>query len=99
MKRLLKIALTLGLIASVLVSSNVYAMPTVKTPEMPNNLSVSKTANNNYSIQVGANAVSVGSATTSFTPKITLPVWQGYAAMHNLDLQWLLLLMHLLQQE
>lgn len=80
MNRLLKLGLTLGIVVSCIFSSiGAYAMPVVKSPYIPKNLEVSKTANNNYSIQVGANAVSLGNSTTSFTPQVTLPCWQGYA--------------------
>ena len=79
-KRLLAIGLSIGIIASMLLSaSGVYAAPIVLTPQVTKNLQVSKTANNNYTIQIGTNVVPLGSATTSFTPTMVFPDWQGYA--------------------
>ena len=79
-KRLLAIGLSIGIIASMLLSaSGVYAAPIVQVQKPIANLQVSKTANNNYTIQIGANSIPLGSATTSFTPKMVFPDWQGYA--------------------
>jgi hypothetical protein len=84
--------LTLGIIFSVILSaSGVSAGTIVLTPQVPKNLQVSKTANNNYTIQIGTNVVPLGSATTSFTPKMVFPDWTGYAwnAQLGLDNGWI----------
>ena len=80
MKRLFKLALVTSIIISTLFSaSNVSASPIILIPKVTHNLQVSKTANNNYTIQIGANSIPLGSATTSFTPKMVFPDWSGYA--------------------
>ena len=80
-KKIVKLGLTLGFALSCAISSIgiTYAMPNVKILEQPKNLQVTKSANNNYNIQVGVNSIPIGSATTSFTPVVTFPCWKGYA--------------------
>ena len=65
--------------ATLLSASGVSASTIVQKQEVPKNLQVIQTATNNYSVQVGANVISLGSATSSFTPAMTFPDWQGYA--------------------
>ena len=80
MNRLLKLGLTLGIIISCVFSGvGVYAMPVVPKVYIPHNLEVTRSSANNYNIQIGNDSLSLGSATTSFTPQITFPHWQGYA--------------------
>ena len=65
--------------ATLLSALGVSASTIVQKQEVPKNLQVIQTATNNYSVQVGANVISLGSATSSFTPAMTFPDWQGYA--------------------
>ena len=80
MKRLLKILLAVVMVGSTVFSATgALASAIVIKPDVVKNLQVSKTTNNNYTIQVGANSIPLGSATGSFTPKMVFPDWAGYA--------------------
>jgi len=80
MKRLLKILLAVVMVGSTVFSATgALASAIVIKPDVVKNLQVSKTVNNNYTIQVGANSIPLGSATGSFTPKMVFPDWAGYA--------------------